>query len=247
MSDDFDQYLEEEFLASDGGGGGYVCEVQLRPGFKVFVTGHADDTSFFPIVADNVAVQETAAAAFAEANGKKKVHRAAQLLLFGDTVINREKPAWSNDNVRLISSPTFTAGSKELLNSLRELRNGELLWNKKFWAHVSYKPEPTGRQRLGQSGQMEDELIPYFVHVFADEAEARAYVGADPVAPDGLTSLYEKYSENAILNQTTIDAAFREIAKAIHDGKDAPAIYRQLFDATDLEVMVELAKKMPPF
>lgn len=242
---DFDEFMED-FLNADSSGGGYVAEVQLRPGYKVFISGHGDDTSFFPVSPANPDQAKVAAEVFAAEHGKK-AHRALQLLIWGDTVLNRDKPTWQNNNVRSHSFPTFTDAAKALLNSMIEV-HGSIIWNDKIWAQISYKPDPSGRQSLNQrTGEMEVKPVPYFSQVFANEGEARTFVGADPSAPLGLEPLYEKYADNPLLDKQTLDDAFAEIKKAVHNKQSVPAIYKSLLGEDGLEFMVTLAENTPAF
>jgi hypothetical protein len=266
---DFDEFMEQEFLAPGSGGGpgsGYVCQCELRPGLKVFAnkaqaTEHSlslygpNDASFFPFA--DTASYEAQMVHAVELSRKlgisdeKKPQRAIQLVLYGDTVVNKEKPEWAGgEGDRYFTTVSYSPDVTEaLLGSLKEL-GLQPVWNEKFWAHVSFKqtPDPRARPQMNQNtGEMELPLVPFFLRVFKDENDAREYVGADPAAPDGLAPIYAKFAGSDIMTKEAIDAAFGEISKAVHDKRAIPAVYKQIFNADDLKLLTELAEKTAPF
>jgi hypothetical protein len=178
MSQDVDYIagLEEDAKKASGGGG-IISLCELNRGYKVFVSGMDNRTSFFPFAPGDEAGKK-----LAESNAKKhgKPQDSIEIIVYKDSVKGREV-TWKDD--RFFTCPLWTPGFKEVV--MPHIKEARPPIGKKFWGKVGFTVDPSGRTKADQQGEQKPELIAFIAQVYANEAEATADAGSTTASANG--------------------------------------------------------------
>lgn len=214
---DLMQWVEE---STGDGSGGWITKVAVDVGWYVIHKGVPNAQSFWPVTVDGDkdAVFETAKNYVVKHDVKNskgasaRPLKAVQLVLHGDSVINRDKPNWQGGilDTYLLG---FDEGYREVFSpSLNPfVQSGDIVYGKEFWGQVSYAkhPNPERATYVAADGTVRDNLVPVITNVFANEKEARqvaAENGANvlttiPDEPDGWNTdfgTWSTFAENIV-------------------------------------------------
>lgn len=231
MSQDYINELEQD-AAKASGGGGIVGQCELNRGYKVFISGLGNRESFFTYTNEAGKAQ---AKSKAEATGGRP-QDAVELVVFKSSVKGKEV-TWKDD--RFFTFPLWTDAFKKIV--LPSIKETKPPLNQKFWAKVSFSPDPTGRTKKNQQGEDTVELVAFIAKVYASEAEATADAGQgsngaephDPMVPADYDKATWLGCKAEMVKE--LDAITTGIAQSMQ-GKPGPVIKKALMDAKNAKV-----------
>lgn len=223
----------EQFNQQTDSTGGYIGKGKLEAGYKLFVKDLSNADSWFPYEMtgdkdqDELGRKKAIEAARQQLhlsgdpvgkNGKKiNASAAVQITLYKNDVLGAKAvnaAGWQDDRVWTIAK--WTDGYTKIVEPefKRLIQEGKPISWGEMWMRVSFKPDPTGRQKADQNGEMKDELVAYIADVFVNEAAAE-------LAATGTERVGER-SNGHVVSDTLHDVDFIAAAKEAIAGKPKP-------------------------
>ncbi len=174
-----------EVAQSESGGGGIVGKIRAEFGYKVYVAGVAQESTFFPAPAEKARGKERAEA-LAKAQGFLREHGvtgkrpawALQIRVYRDTAVVRGEPVtWQHD--RFFVTPTYASAFNVIAESLRDAGIETLPWE--GWVRLRLINDPYAESR-GEAGMTDRDAdgnprfpqIAVVAEVFPNEPVAHA-------------------------------------------------------------------------
>lgn len=174
--DSFEEDVKDEVQDTTSG---YVGQIVVSYGYKVFASGHSDATSFFE-AGENKADALNKAKEFAEQVGAGKPTNGFLVKVIKDSVLNRDVSSWKNDFTKFYAMFT-DAIKKQIKPKMIEIG---ALPNEDFWGQVQFVPDEyfvtrgdAGKTDTDQDGNPRFPSVLLPVVKFANREAAVAAVG----------------------------------------------------------------------
>lgn len=171
----------------EGGGNGWISKAEIVFGYKVFISGHSNEDTFWKFDVAIPASREAArkaAADFARSVGAKQPTAAIAVILPKDKTYLYDTTRWQGD--RWFVLPTYTKGYEEILKPSLKGADAQLGIQ---WVRIGFKPDPykPTRKSFDQLTGEEREvanLVPYVVEKFDGEEMAMRIIEAEMLGKD---------------------------------------------------------------
>jgi len=249
MFDSFDDVLAfNEKVESSGGGEALIGDVSYQVGWKAFVSGMGDDTSFFPVTSkEEYTTQKAACEAFIAKHAPgRKPNYGYLLTLYKDGVLSKDASGWKGDLSGFTSD--WTSASKEIVvPSLKEMNEKPGV---RFYARIGRNDDPykvglgdAGKTDTDNNGNARFPTVLYFAEKFDSKEAALAACGDNGKVPQASAPKASPLSDKAKENGWTMDTLVAtrktiesEVAELVGGGKPLPLARAEVAKTYALEV-----------
>ncbi len=173
----------DEYESQETGGGGLIGKILFEIGYKAFISGLANEDSFFAFVSGDESSKTAAKgkcdALLNEHGVDKRSQVCMQFRVYKSEVLGREV-TWKGD--RFFTHPLWTEGYKLIVRPALKESGAEF---GDLWGRIGFADDPSGR--LGENAQGEEVIqkIEYLVEVYKHKAAAEAAASEFAESGDG--------------------------------------------------------------
>lgn len=191
-----------------GGGNGFIAQIKVEFGYKLYIQGMTNEDSWLPYQAGNekskndaheAAVANYVATGLSEDDAKKKLRQSSiAIVIKNGTVLNR-KTTWQGDQYYVYA--IWTKGYQEIVEpSLSGKITSTDQLGKWLWGWIKFLPDPSGRTRTyttknpdgSEKSEERINMVAYIEEVFPTKVAALARaaeigIGAEDAEAEGVS------------------------------------------------------------